>query len=82
MRGVHPDRPFPKRSRLRAWIELSWVLADTQKARGRNAAEAALALARQLDPRATATVSSFITPLCRAASAAAQTSDPAGRRVR
>ena len=45
------DRRLPEALQLQAWIELSCVLADSQKARGRHAAEQALALARRLDAR-------------------------------
>jgi len=70
----------PEALQLRAWIELSCVLADSQKARGRHAAEAALALARRLDARPTG---GFVLyhALCRAASAAAQASDLAVARA-
>ena len=69
----------PDALQLRAWIELSCVLADSQKARGRHAAEAALALARRLDARET---DRFVLyhALCRAASAAAQAGDLAVAR--
>ena len=71
----------PEALQLQAWIELSCVLADSQKARGRHAAEAALALARRLDARQP---DRFVLyhALSRAASAAAQTSDlPAARAL-
>jgi hypothetical protein len=65
---------LPEALQLQAWIELSCVLADSQKARGRHAAEQALALARRLDARQS---DHFVLchALCRAASAAAQASD-------
>jgi hypothetical protein len=64
----------PEPLQLRAWIELSCVLADSQKARGRHAAEAALALARRLHSRQPGRFVLYHA-LCRAASAAAQASD-------
>ena len=62
-----------------AWLELSCVLADTQKARARQAADHALALARRLEGP---TVDRFVLyhALCRAASAAAQGGDLAAAR--
>jgi hypothetical protein len=72
---------LPEALQLQAWIELSCVLADSQKARGRHAAEQALALARRLDARQP---DHFVLchALCRAASAAAQASDlPAARAL-
>jgi hypothetical protein len=70
--GIDPALPEPLQ--LKAWIELSCVLADSQKARGRRAAEQALALARRLDAQQP---DRFVLhhALCRAASAAAQASD-------
>jgi hypothetical protein len=64
----------PVRLQLRTWIALNCVLADTQKQRGRRAADNALQLARQLDP---SEANRFLRyhALCRAASAAAQTDD-------
>jgi predicted ATPase len=64
----------PEALQLRAWIELSCVLADSQKARGRHAAEAALALARRQDARQPGRFVLYHA-LCRAASAAAQAGD-------
>ncbi|HSC64874.1 MAG TPA: hypothetical protein VLD35_14630, partial [Caldimonas sp.] len=71
---------LPEELRLRTWIELSCVLADSQKARGRQAAERALALARQRDAAAS---DRFVLyhALCRAASAAAQGGDLAEARA-
>ena len=65
---------LPEALQWRAWIELSCVLADSQKARARHAAEAALALARRLDARQ---ADRFVLyhALSRAASAAAQADD-------
>jgi len=65
---------------LQAHLELSCVLADSQKARGRHAAEQALALARRLDARQ---ADRFVLyhALCRAASAAAQAGDLAAARA-
>ena len=73
LRGAH-RAGVPEALQLQAWIELSCVLADSQKARGRHAAEAALALARRLDARQG---DRFVLyhALCRAASAAAQAGD-------
>ncbi|HEY2188054.1 MAG TPA: winged helix-turn-helix domain-containing protein [Caldimonas sp.] len=72
---------MPEDLQLRAWIELSCVLADPQKARGRLAAEAALALARRLDGRQ-ADRFDLYHALCRAASAAAQADDLGAARAR
>jgi predicted ATPase/DNA-binding winged helix-turn-helix (wHTH) protein len=71
---------LPERLQLQVWVELSCVLADSQKARGRHAADQALALARQMDP---AQPDRFMLyhALCRAASAAAQTNDLALTRA-
>jgi hypothetical protein len=65
---------------LRAWIELSCVLADTQKPRSRFAADRALELARKLD---IAQGDRFVRyhALARAASAAAQAADLPAARV-
>ncbi|MFL6664513.1 MAG: hypothetical protein ACJ8G7_20245, partial [Rhizobacter sp.] len=63
------------------WLELSCVLADSQKARGRRAAEEALALARRLVAQQP---DRFVLydALSRAASAAAQADDlPAAREL-
>jgi hypothetical protein len=70
----------PEALQLRAWIELSCVLADSQKARARHAAEAALGLARRLDAFQT---DRFVLyhALCRAASSAAQADDLAAARA-
>jgi predicted ATPase/DNA-binding winged helix-turn-helix (wHTH) protein len=70
--GIADSMPEPLR--LKAWIELSCVLADSQKARGRRAAEQALALARPFDARQPDRFGLYHA-LCRAASAAAQASD-------
>jgi len=65
---------LPEALQQQAWLELSCVLADTQKARGRQAAERALALARRLDaPGADRFM--LYHALCRAGSAAAQAGD-------
>jgi len=69
---IAPD--LPEALQLQVWIELSCVLADTQKARGRRAAEEALALARRLDGRQ-ADRFDLYHALCRGASAAAQADD-------
>jgi len=70
---------LPEALQQQAWLELSCVLADTQKARARQAADRALALARRLeDPRADRFV--LYHALCRAASAAAQGGDLAAAR--
>jgi len=69
----------PESLQLRAWIELSCVLADSQKARGRHAAEEALALARRLDARQPDRFLLYHA-LSRAASAAAQAGDLAAAR--
>lgn len=68
------DPGLPEPLQLRAWVELSCVLADPQKQRSREAAEHALQLARRLDP---AQPDRFVLyhALSRAASAAAQTDD-------
>jgi hypothetical protein len=69
----------PEALQLRAWIELSCVLADSHKSRGRHAAGQALALARRLD----AGQHRFMLyhALCRAASAAAQAGDLTAARA-
>ena len=64
---------------MKAWIELNCVLADPQKARGRVAADRALALARRLDP-AQPDRFALYHALARAASAAAQADDLAAAR--
>jgi len=69
----------PEPLRMQAWLELSCVLADTQKARGRRAADAALAIARKLDA-AGGDRFALYHALCRAASAAAQGGDLAVAR--
>jgi predicted ATPase/DNA-binding winged helix-turn-helix (wHTH) protein len=77
--AIGPELPEPLQQR--AWLELSCVLADTQKARARRAAERALALARQLDARQPNRFMRYHA-LCRAASAAAQADDmPAARAL-
>ena len=65
---------LPEDLQCRAWIELSCVLADSQKVRGRHAAMRALALARRIDA---SQPDRFVLyhALCRAASSAAQASD-------
>ena len=70
----------PQALQLRAWIELSCVLADSQKARARHAAEAALALARRLDARQPGRFALYHA-LCRTASAAAQGGDLTAART-
>jgi predicted ATPase/DNA-binding winged helix-turn-helix (wHTH) protein len=70
--AIAPELPEPLQQK--AWLELSCVLADTQKARARRAAERALALARRLDARQPDRFTLYHA-LCRAASAAAQTDD-------
>ena len=71
----------PEALQLRAWSELSCVLADSQKARGRRAADEALGLARRLDARQPDSFSLYHA-LSRAASAAAQAGDlTAGRAL-
>ena len=71
---------LPESLQLQAWIELSCVLADSQKARGRHAADEALVLARRLDPGQD---DRFVLyhAVCRAASAAAQAGDLAAGRA-
>jgi predicted ATPase/DNA-binding winged helix-turn-helix (wHTH) protein len=77
--AIAPELPQPLQ--MKAWLELSCVLADTQKARGRRAAERALALARLLDG-AQHDRFALYHALCRAASAAAQADDlPAARAL-
>jgi len=66
--------------RLQAWIELSCVLADTQKPRARAAANHALAVARRLDDEQGDRFNLYHA-LCRAASAAAQCDDLPAARV-
>ena len=70
--AIAPELPQPLQ--LKAWLELSCVLADTQKGRARRAAERALALARSLDASQPDRFALYHA-LCRAASAAAQTDD-------
>jgi hypothetical protein len=69
---LRPD--LPEALQLQVWIELSCVLADSQKTRGRQAADAALALARRRDVQER---DRFVLyhALCRGASAAAQAGD-------
>ena len=70
------EAALPEPLQQKAWLELSCVLADTQKGRGRGAAaERALALARRLDASRSPIASRSTTRLCRAASAAAQADD-------
>jgi predicted ATPase/DNA-binding winged helix-turn-helix (wHTH) protein len=77
--GMAPALPEPLQ--LKAWIELSCVLADSQKARARRAADQALALARRLDAQQPDRFALYHA-VCRAASAAAQASDlPAARAL-
>ncbi len=77
--AIAPELPEPLQ--LKAWLELSCVLADTQKARARRVAERALALARSLDASQPDRFALYHA-LCRAASAAAQTDDlPAARTL-
>lgn len=68
---------LPESLQLRAWIELSCAWADTQKPRGRAAAEQALRLARRLDDPNGDRFPLYHS-LCRAASAAAQAGDVQG----
>jgi predicted ATPase/DNA-binding winged helix-turn-helix (wHTH) protein len=70
---------LPEPLQLQVWVELSCVLADSQKTRGRHAANQALALARRLDPGQPDRFMLYHA-LCRAASAAAQTKDLAATR--
>jgi predicted ATPase/DNA-binding winged helix-turn-helix (wHTH) protein len=75
------DEPVPEALRMRAWIELNCALADPQKARGRVAAERALAIARRLDPSLPDHFALYHA-LARAAGAAAQADDlPAARAL-
>jgi predicted ATPase/DNA-binding winged helix-turn-helix (wHTH) protein len=69
------------RLRLKSWIELSCVLADSQKARARRAADEAVTLARRLDAQLPDRFPLYHA-LARAASAAAQTADLAAARAR
>lgn len=71
---------LPEPLQLKAWIELNCVLADPQKARSRQAAERALALARRLDAEQPDRFMLYHA-LCRAASAAAQADDLAAARA-
>lgn len=66
---------------LRVWLESSRVLANSQKPRGRMAAERALALARQCQARATDSFTLYHA-LARCATAAAQTGDLPSARAR
>jgi predicted ATPase/DNA-binding winged helix-turn-helix (wHTH) protein len=66
---------LPPALQFQTWLELSCVLADSQKARAREAAERALALARQLDTAAASDRFDLCHALARAASAAAQAGD-------
>jgi predicted ATPase/DNA-binding winged helix-turn-helix (wHTH) protein len=75
---IGPGLPEPLQ--LKAWIELNCVLADPQKARGRQAAERALALARRLDAKQSDRFALYHA-LCRAASAAAQADDLTAARA-
>lgn len=76
---VSPALPEPLQ--LQVWTELSCVLADSQKARGRHAAAQALALARRLDASQPDRFMLYHA-LCRAASASAQAGDlPAARAL-
>jgi predicted ATPase/DNA-binding winged helix-turn-helix (wHTH) protein len=75
------DTDLPGPLQMKAWLELSCVWADTQKARGRRAAEHALVLARRLDAQQPDRFG-LCHALCRAASAAAQAGDLPGARVR
>ena len=68
------DEHLPQPLQMKAWVELNCVLADPRKARGRVAADRALALARQLD-RAQPDRFALYHALARAASAAAQSDD-------
>jgi predicted ATPase/DNA-binding winged helix-turn-helix (wHTH) protein len=70
--GIVPSAP--EQLQMKAWLELSCALADSQKARGRRAAEHALALARRLHAQQPDRFMLYHA-LSRAASAAAQASD-------
>lgn len=75
--AIVPELPEPLQQK--AWLELSCVLADTQKARARRAADHSLTLARRLADRQPGRFMLYHA-LCRAASAAAQADDlPAAR---
>ena len=65
---------FTDTLQMKAWLELSCALADSQKARGRRAAEHALALARRLDTQQPDRFMLYHA-LSRAAGAAAQAAD-------
>ena len=72
---------LPLPLQMKAWIELNCVLADPRKARGRVAAERALAAARRLGP-AQPDRFALYHALARSASAAAQADDlPAARSL-
>ena len=73
------DEQLPQPLQMKAWIELNCVLADPRKARGRAAADRALALARRLDPTQPDRFALYHA-LARAASAAAQADDLAAAR--
>jgi predicted ATPase/DNA-binding winged helix-turn-helix (wHTH) protein len=73
------DVQVPQPLQMKAWIELNCVLADPRKARGRAAADRALALARCLDPTQPDRFALYHA-LARAASAAAQADDLATAR--
>jgi len=74
------DATLPEPLQYKAWLELSCVLSDPQKQRGRRAAECALALARRLDG-AQPDRFALYHALARAASAAAQANDLKAARV-
>jgi len=74
------DATVPEPLQMRTLIELSCVLADSQKARGRRCAERALQLARALDAHEPDRFALYHA-LCRAASAAAQCGEPAAART-
>jgi hypothetical protein len=76
VRGGAAAEGAPSRAlQQRAWIELSCAWADTQKARSRDAARRALALARELAPGADDARFLLYHALCRLAGAAAQAGD-------
>jgi predicted ATPase/DNA-binding winged helix-turn-helix (wHTH) protein len=71
------DAAVPEALQRQVWIELNCVLADSQKARARHAAQRALQLARRLDAREADRFALYLS-LCRCASAAAQAGELAG----
>lgn len=75
------DPSLPEALRFHAWIELSCVLSDPRKQRGRRAAECALQLARRLDASQPDRFMLYHA-LARSASAAAQADDLPTARAR